>query len=143
MHQTNTQYFVATCIVLFEIITNLVRIQLFLDGACTSCMAVWTVLISALSFLLTLNQAAAEQLQTACVPQTFTNSLSLSVCPTQEFGQMEQTAQTSTPCAGHMTDPCWPLLMTLAKCTCSPSPALSQGSVAITHSYSLLAHQHQ
>lgn len=49
---------------------------------------------------------------------------------------MEQTAQTSTPRAGHMTDPCWPLLMTLAKCTCSPSPALIQGSVMLhTHSY--------
>lgn len=47
----------------------------------------------------------------------------------QESGQKEQTAQTSMLCAGHMTDPCWPLLMTLAKCTCSPSPAVSQGSV--------------
>lgn len=59
----------------------------------------------------------------------FTNSLSLP----QEFGQTEQTAQTLMLCAGHMTDPCWPLLMTLEKCTCSPTPALNQGSVVFTH----------
>lgn len=46
---------------------------------------------------------------------------------------MEQTVQTSMPCAGHMTGPCWPPLMTLAKCTCSPSPAVSQGSVVFAH----------
>lgn len=51
----------------------------------------------------------------------------------QESGQMEQTVQTSMPCAGHMTGPCWPPLMTLAKCTCSPSPAVSQGSVMFAH----------
>lgn len=51
----------------------------------------------------------------------------------QESGQKEQTVPTSMPCAGHMTDPCWPLLMTLAKCTCSPSPAVSQGSVMFAH----------
>lgn len=58
----------------------------------------------------------------------------LSFCVLQESGQMEQMAQTSMPRAGHMMDPCWPLLMTLAKCTCSPSPALNQGSVMLTHS---------
>lgn len=59
----------------------------------------------------------------------FTNSLFLS----QEFGQTEQTAQTLMLCAGHMTDPCWRLLMTLEKCTCSPTPALNQGSVGFSH----------
>lgn len=77
-----------------------------------------------------------------CICHPFTNcvyspslspALSLSLCLSQEYGQMEQTAQTSTPCAGHMTDPCWPLPMTLAKCTCSPSPPLNQGSVRFTH----------
>lgn len=51
----------------------------------------------------------------------------------QESGQKEQTAQTSMPCAGHMAAPCWPLLMTLAKCTCFPSPAAIQGSVMFAH----------
>lgn len=63
-------------------------------------------------------------------------SFCLALAVSQEFGQMEQTAPTSTPCAGHMTDPCWPLLMTLAKCTCSPSPRLNQGSVAFARSRS-------
>lgn len=65
----------------------------------------------------------------------------LSFCVLQESGQMEQMAQTSMLCAGHMMDPCWPLLMTLAKCTCSPSPALNQGSVMLTHSDKHKAHQ--
>lgn len=65
----------------------------------------------------------------------------LSFCVLQESGQMEQMAQTSMLRAGHMMDPCWPLLMTLAKCTCSPSPALNQGSVMLTHSDKHKAHQ--
>lgn len=65
----------------------------------------------------------------------------LSFCVLQESGQMEQMAQTSMLRAGHMMDPCCPVLMTLAKCTCSPSPALNQGSVMLTHSDKHKAHQ--
>lgn len=57
---------------------------------------------------------------------------SYSLFLSKESGRMEQTAQTLMPCAGHMTDPCWPLLMTLEKYTCSRTPALNQGSVMFT-----------
>lgn len=82
-------------------------------------------LIKPLHSILTLPETEHD-----CLSLSF--SLTLSLPPSQECGQMEQTAQTSTPCAGHMTAPCWPLPMTLAKCTCSPSPALNQGSVVFT-----------
>lgn len=64
--------------------------------------------------------------------ESFSLSVSNSLFLSKEFGRMEQTAQTLMLCAGHMTDPCWPLPMTLAKCTCSPTPALNQGSVMFT-----------
>lgn len=45
----------------------------------------------------------------------------------QEFGRNQPTARTSTPRAARTLPLCWPLPMTLAKCTCSPSPVLNQG----------------